>query len=203
MRTLPLLLLLLSCASSPSTDDVAELRAWMTGTFSSEAQSKQDPENFFPIRLVMLPIWTDRADGPWLYVEQATTAKPERPYRQRVYRLVRQDDGVIRSEVYALPGDPLAHAGRWDLPDVTPGQLKLRTGCSIFLTRQADGSYVGSTRGKGCESSIGDAAYATSEVTITAGLLTSWDRGWTEDDVQAWGATEGAYRFVKLSSARP
>ena len=72
-----------------------------------------------------------------------------------------------------------------------------RGGCSIFL--RADGpAFVGATRGEGCSSSLAGAAYATSEVTITRDVLTSWDRGFDAAGEQVWGATAGAYEFVRL-----
>jgi len=205
MRLLSAVVLLLSaCASGPQgANDLLELTTWMTGTFSSQAQAAEDPENFHEIRLVMVPVWTDRADGPWLYVEQASFEALDQPYRQRVYHLVEQPDGAIRSEVYALPGKPLEQAGRWTLPGVGPGDLKLRDGCAIYLLRDGSGPFRGATKGKGCSSKLGEAAYATSEAAITRDLLTSWDRGWTSTDEQAWGATKGPYRFVRTSSGTP
>lgn len=197
-----LLLVLAGCAmSGPEPDpELARLAEWMTGSFSSAAQAETQPDDYFDIRLEMAPIWTDRTDGPWLYVEQAAAEALDRPYRQRVYRLV-PDGDFIRSDVYLLPGDPLAFAGAWRTPEVftgtTPEELELRTGCSIWL-QDLGGVHVGATRGRSCESSLGDAAYATSEVTVTADRLTSWDRGFDEAGVQAWGATAGPYEFLRV-----
>jgi CpeT protein len=82
------------CQTKPtsldSRADLDRLVEGMTGTFSSAAQAAADPDNFFDIRLQMVPIWTDRAepDGArWLYVEQASAEALDRPYRQRVYRV--------------------------------------------------------------------------------------------------------------------
>lgn len=207
------LLLVTGCVSTGEHSKQAELdtlNKWMTGTFTSAAQSKEDPENFFPIRLVMMPIWTDRDDGPWLYVEQASETALERPYRQRVYRLQHDERGRLRSVVYTLPGDrkdALKHAACWKeetpLAGVTPDNLVLRKGCAIYLTTDEMGNYQGSTLGRGCGSSLGGAAYATSEVHIAPGLLTSWDRGYDSSDIQKWGAEKGPYRFVQISETVP
>lgn len=199
-----LLLLPLGCVTPAQEDGhheelIARLADWMTGSFSSSAQALSDPENFFDIRLEMVPIWQDRADGPWLYIEQAAGSALERPYRQRVYRLSAEGT-TIRSDVYTLPGDPLVYAGAWAEPSrfdaFGPEDLKLREGCSIFLESHGD-TYAGSTRGIGCTSSLGDAAYATSIVTIRPDALESWDRGFRADGQQAWGAEKGAYIFVR------
>ena len=45
--------------------------AWMTGAYSSAAQSAKDPQHFRSVTLHMAPIWTDRSDARWMYVEQA------------------------------------------------------------------------------------------------------------------------------------
>ena len=170
----------------------------MTGSFSSAQQAAED-ESYFDIRLFMVPIWESRSDGPWLYVEQSVATALERPYRQRVYNVVATGDGP-RSDVYELPGDPLLYAGAWRDPElfdaITPDSLKLREGCSIYL-RAIGKRFEGSTQGKGCSSSLGDAAYATSEVVLEKGVLTSWDRGFDADDQHVWGATAGPYVFVK------
>jgi hypothetical protein len=201
-------LCLAGCASAGSpSDDVGVLARWMTGTFDSTAQAASRPEDFRPIRLVMLPIWQDRDDGPWLYVEQAVVGAEERPYRQRVYRL--SIDGLegLRSDVYELPEDPAGFTAAWLDPGVfktcEPADLLPREGCAIHLRRRSDGAFVGETRGTGCTSRLAGAVYATSEVVITADLLSSWDRGFSGDNVQVWGAEKGPYEFRKLSSGAP
>jgi hypothetical protein len=185
----------------PPPANVQELASWMTGSFSSTEQAANDA-NFFDIRLHMTPIWSTRSDGPWLYVEQAAAAKLNEPYRQRVYRLVAQDDGTIESRVFTLPGDPLRFAGKWaapaDFETLKPEDLELRSGCSLYLRRTSDGAYVGSTQGQGCESSLRGAAYATSEARITESGMRTWDRGFDAQGQQVWGATTGGYEFRKV-----
>ena len=105
VRFVPALALALAlggCASTrPPQANAAErldtLAAWMSGIFTSEAQSKADAE-FRNVRLVMYPIWTDRTDGKWLYAEQAVVESLDKPYRQRVYHLM-----VPRLAVETIP----------------------------------------------------------------------------------------------------
>jgi CpeT protein len=197
-----LLALFTTCAnpqSSAQNPRLMELQDWMTGSFSSAAQAEAAPDDYDDIRLVMVPIWEDRADGPWLYVEQAAEESLDRPYRQRVYHLS-EGEGGPRSAIYTLPGDPLDFVAAWDKPELfaelTPADLSERSGCEIYLS-DLGGIYVGSTQGRGCSSSLGDAAYATSEVTISVNKLTSWDRGFDQEGNQAWGATAGPYIFLR------
>lgn len=191
-------------APAPAGGALAALLGDMTGSFSSLEQAKQDPDNYREIELHMVPIWTDRPDGPWLYVEQAAATARDKPYRQRVYRLEAAEAGVLISRVYTLPEDPLRWAGQWKvekpLADLKPEQLSERQGCEIELKRREDGSFVGSTRGRACPSDLRGASYATSEVTITHNVLESWDRGYDAEGKQVWGAEKGPYRFVKAAS---
>jgi glycosidase len=181
-------------------DNLDMLVRLMTGSFSSHAQAEADTD-YLDIRLEMVPIWTERSDGPWLYVEQAVASHRNRPYRQRVYHLVVGEGGRISSEVYALP-HPLRFAGAWAEPArvdmITPDSLEIRDGCAVVLKRTGLGVFEGGTVGTGCASGLRGARYATSEVRITPQELVSWDRGFDEEGNQVWGATKGGYIFKKL-----
>ena len=180
--------------------DLDRLVAWMIGAFSSSEQAAADSE-FRDVRLHMVPIWTGRVDGRWLYVEQAIATTVEAPYRQRVYRITERADATFESAVYKLPEDPLRWAGAWKthdpLSELDPSDLEPRTGCSIILAPTKDGAFEGSTIGNQCPSDLRGAAYATSEVRIESGRMVSWDRGFDEAGKQVWGATKGGYRFIK------
>ncbi len=200
--TAPILLAFAVSCAGPQLhehDEVAELGAWMTGVFDSSAQAETNPR-YFPVQLAVAPIWTGRDDGPWLYVEQGMMSALERPYRQRVYHLVDNGDGTLRSEVYALPDNPLVFVGAYREParfdELGPEDLLIRKGCAIALRREGD-TFVGSTHEKDCESSLRGATYATSEVVISAEKLTSWDRGYDASDTQVWGAVDGPYVFER------
>ncbi|MBL0340370.1 MAG: hypothetical protein IPP71_05250 [Bacteroidetes bacterium] len=77
-----------------SKQDFNELFSFMSGSFSSEVQSKNDTD-YFDIRLHMSPIWSDSKQESWLYVEQAMSSTLENPivsvstswYRRMMRRL--------------------------------------------------------------------------------------------------------------------
>jgi len=195
------------CATvEPLPNDVAELTRWMSGTFSSHTQSVERPGDFLDIRLVMVPIWRERDDGAWLYVEQAVATAAERPYRQRVYHLSQNADGSIVSEVFTLPGEALEFAGAWKRPEafakLAPGSLTPRHGCAITLRRNA-GRFEGSTSGSDCPSDLSGAKYATSEAFVRSQSIETWDRGYAENGEQVWGSKAGPYRFLKVSEQPP
>ena len=187
-----------------TTKDLLELRERMTGFFTSEQQSLSD-SGYFNIHLHMLPVWTNRTDGYWLYVEQAMATATQRPYRQRVYQLYQQDDTTLVSKVYEM-NTPLRFAGAWKNPALlealTADSLTARQGCAIFLRKDMDGKFRGSTPGNECLSSLRGATYATSEVVIEKNRMISWDRGWNQTDKQVWGAIKGGYEFVKQELLR-
>jgi hypothetical protein len=188
-------------AADPPDVDLGRLVSWMSGSFSSAEQAAADPEGYFDIRLRMVPIWTGRHDGPWLYVEQAAADQQDRPYRQRVYRLSQLAEDLFESRVYTVE-EPLRIVGAWRLEEplgeLGPLDLDERNGCAILMRWTGD-SFEGSTLGRLCESQLRGASYATSEVRITASELVSWDRGFDAAGVQVWGAKKGGYVFRRQS----
>jgi CpeT/CpcT family (DUF1001) len=196
--------------SIKSDKELAALAGMMTGAFSSEAQAAADAD-FFDIRLEIAPIWTDRTDAHWFYVEQAMAGRLSAPYRQRIYKLSRLGDARARtfqSEVFTLPEPALQFAGAardpGKLAAVTPELLSLRTGCAVVLTadrleRNQALSYAGGTVGTGCASDLRGATYATSKVTLDASGMISWDQGFNAEGTQVWGAQKGGYQFVKVA----
>ncbi|MEL6443010.1 MAG: chromophore lyase CpcT/CpeT [Bacteroidota bacterium] len=187
-------------AADPSSR-LDQLAAQLTGSFSSTAQAEAD-STYFDIRLQAAPIWTERSDGPWLYVEQAAASALSRPYRQRVYHLSARADGTLVSAVYELPGQALAYAGAWQTPTqfntLEPSQLVERTGCAVLLRPDQQDRFIGATHEDDCQSSLRGATYATSEVEIGPEGMTSWDRGYAADGTQVWGAVTGPYRFDRI-----
>ena len=183
-------------ASAPENAALTQLQRAMTGSFDSSAQARSD-ESYYNILLNMQPIWEDR--GYYLYVEQAVADAPERPYRQRVYRLEKRGRKFY-SHVYELP-DPEAFVGAYDAPErfanLTPAQLKERPGCAVILKREKGNIWRGETKDKDCKSTLRGATYAKSRVTITNSFVQSWDQGFNDADEQVWGATEGGYMFFK------
>jgi hypothetical protein len=191
-------LFLFSC--SRQADDLTTLAQYMTGSFSSEAQSKADT-NFYDIRLEMAHIWKDRTDGYWLYVEQAAATSLDKPYRQRIYQLTQVGDSLLKSTVYTFD-DPMQYVGAWKddnkLSALSPEKLQERDGCAIVLKSYAPGVFVGSTESLSCDSNLRGATYATSIVLINKDQIYSWDRGFDINGKQVWGATTGGYEFKKL-----
>lgn len=177
--------------------DLDRLVEYMTGSFSTAEQALKDPA-FYDIRLVMAPIWKARSDGRWLYVEQASASRMNKPYRQRVYHVTKVNDTTFRCDVYDIEGRE-RFAGKWSdtnfMMQLPPDSLISRDGCEIILYKVNDTLFEGGTSGDGCRTNYRDAHFRTSEVRVTPSMFYRWDRGYGEDNSQMWGATEGGYEF--------
>ncbi len=222
MRTLPnilgiflFLLTVMSCKEQAQTEPVSDeaqtvvepkdavldkLFTMMQGSFNSGKQAQAD-SSYFDISLHMAPIWPEQ--GNFLYVEQAVSANQDQPYRQRVYKLERMDDTRIGSIVYEIPNDSL-WIGKWKTPEafssLSPDDLEIRQGCTVFLQATADGGFSGSTNEMSCLSSLRGASYATSKVSVYADRIESWDQGFDAEGNQVWGAEKGGYVFDKADA---
>lgn len=198
---LAIVLVLAGCksgaSSTSSTGDMATLQAYMTGSFTSAAQAAKD-SSYYDISLHMVPIDLAVA-GNWLYVEQAVTAMPERPYRQRLYRLEAVGENEFLSHVYELT-EPKAAIGKWKSPEFFKGMgedaFREKPGCAVRLSWK-NGAFKGATGENTCHSQMRGASYATSKVTVEPKKIVSWDQGWNEDGEQVWGAEKGGYIFLK------
>jgi len=193
------LLLLLANQAVAASSDLSRLVHWMTGTFTTADQARGD-QNFRDVTLHIIPIWSDRTDGTWLYAEQALTDGLDHPYRQFIYQLTAPADGRLEVRLFDLP-DPIAVTGAWKNPallaTLTPANLVPQQGATLVLHGEPDGSFKGRTEGKGYPSTLRGASYATSELMVSEKLLTTWDRGYNANGSQVWGSIHGEYQFKR------
>jgi CpeT protein len=195
-----LVILVTAAFSTKEQEPFSLLRQYMSGSFSSELQSKNDSD-YFDIRLRMEPIWTSSENEFYLYVEQAMSTALEKPYRQRIYRVVKQSDDLFISYIYTVNA-PQRFTGKLGSDDVfntiTPDSLKVLEGCEVTLTYNRElMQFEGATADKTCPSTRSGATYTTSRVVIGAQGMNSWDQGWNDAGAQVWGATKGGYSFLK------
>ena len=197
-----LFFVLFSSCSAVAQNDFEILIDYMTGAFSSQKQAETD-SHFYDIRLHVVRIWPQRSDAAWLYVEQAAANALDAPYRQRIYKVRPRDDGKLQSDIFEIKR-PLRFAGNWRHPEafqsLTPDSLIERHGCAVILTRHPEGYFEGSTIDDQCISTHRGAAYATTDVKISATQMISWDRGFDDEGHQVWGSEHGGYIFDKLRS---
>jgi CpeT protein len=197
-----------NAVSAPSTEEQGGrrmsnfqfLRQCMIGDFSSALQAKTDSD-FFDIRLRMVPIWSADESTFYLYVEQAVASSLDKPYRQRIYKVTKDDNTHFTSYIYTV-SNPLRLAGKNAddalFTQLTPDSLTLKDGCEVKLEMDIQHmTFAGSTGDRTCPSDRSGAAWATSKVTIDETKMISWDQGWNTNGKQVWGAVKGGYIFLK------
>ena len=168
---------------------LSKLVNMMIGSYDSSEQAAND-ESYYDITLHMYPIWTQRSDAKYLYVEQSVTTNEAKPYRQRIYKIEDNADGSFSSYIYKIKHDSI-YIGKWK--DLTFFEsrgneiLELREGCEVILKADGAGGYSGSTIDNNCKSTLRGANYATSIVDIKPGEVKSWDQGFDDKGEQVWG----------------
>lgn len=175
---------------------VDRLYRFLKGRFDSEEQSRTNA-SYFHVQMnvceASVPALGDRV----LYLEQALASDLGSPYRQRLYVIeAGEEPDTAVSRIYTFGGEAGAVGACEDAAKLPTGAgAAEKVGCEVALSW--DGStFTGGTTGTDCPTSQGG-DYATSEVTLDAFTLTSWDRGFNNDGSQAWGAVEGGYEFVR------
>ena len=143
---LSLALLSTSCSTQAKKDaQLEELYSLMQGSFNSAEQAMTD-SSYFNISLHMYPIWEGK--NHFLYVEQSVSSMQDRPYRQRIYQLMRTSDSTITSFIYKIPNDSL-WIGAWKTPamfnELKPTDLVSLDGCEVVLKNDGKKRYKGST----------------------------------------------------------
>lgn len=198
-------LVVAGCAFLPghAEEERDRLRDWWIGTWSSQSE-----EGGLDVRLVVAQVWTSRWDGPWLYAEEALAARPDRPHRQRIYRLSLDpaETGTVVADVFEIPGDPRRFAGTWrdrePFSHLRPEDLVRREGCSLRFHSHV-GRFTGATQGTACRSERDGARYATCEMTVEPERIESWERGFDAGGRQVWGPVDGPDLYLRKSLYLP
>lgn len=205
-RLLPFFIVLISvysCKNETKAEvkedtELKELFSLMQGSFDSSIQAEVD-STYYNISLHMYPIWEDK--GNFLYVEQALTSTPNKPYRQRIYEVKRASDSSFSSAIYKLDSDSL-WIGKWQNPkafdSIALNDIALKEGCDVILKRIAPKQFMGKTGDNTCISTMRGASYARSEVEILEDKIISWDRGFDANGNYVWGAEKSGYIFNKI-----
>lgn len=196
-------LLLAACATTapPGEDEaLAMLVGFNTGLFTSAPQAARDSA-YQVVEFRAVRIWPERDDGHWVYTEQQIEGQPA-PYRQRIQRYFRDEQGQIRLRVYTVP-EVERFIGAWREPArldaVTPEVLTAELGCDNVYRQVEPGVFAGSTIDQDCRNTWRGAAYMRSISSVRAGGFTNWDRGFTLEGEHVWGPREGGYEFTKLA----
>ena len=194
-------LFVLACSESETTqqeldfDILAEFSAQLSGRFTSETQSQNNP-SYYAIQLHACPVDVPDLGSHVLYIEQALAENTSAPYRQRFYVLSNLGEGRVRSDIYTLENedDFIGLCKEDKIASFEASIATHKTGCHVELEWNGSG-FSGKTEEGTCPSDMNGASYATAKVETTPSQISSWDQGWDADGNQVWGAIEGAYIF--------
>lgn len=121
------------------------------GHFSNKRQVEQDPlitekEQEF----VVVPIFRDRPNEFWVYLEYFSPSVPEVPFEQRVQEYVRINRDTVLVRIYHLK-NPEKYLNAWCKPDnnilskLSKDELILNEGCNFVFGRDKEDKYVFNT----------------------------------------------------------
>jgi CpeT protein len=128
------------------SENTTLLKQWLAGTHRSTNDVIQG--RAVNIGLQILPIWQDRIDGEWLYIESNIINSPNKPFRQRILQLVATPNGLIRLYSYTIPRAS-DFAGAYYFPQVlaslTQSQLSISNNCELLIELKVTSTFVGET----------------------------------------------------------
>lgn len=179
-----------------------QLAEWMEGSFSNREQAESDT-SFFDAQLHVKRIWTKRKDEYWFYLEQSIVKFPERPFRQKVLRILRKNTDTIECKMFEIE-HAINFAGEWKknnpLQSLAPDSLFERIGCGVsFVWNEEKKVYVSSSKKNTCIGDLSAATYSTNDLTVQQNIFTYWDRGWNTKGGIAWGSINGGYIFKRTT----
>lgn len=188
---------------------LVNLGNYLAGEFDNREQALGEPIWFVHLRLWQRPVGLFSDDSITLFAEQANIVNLDRPYRQRILRLMPAPDSETGLYVqYYMPKNPSALVGAGRHPELlktlTPQQLELLPGCVLSVSQKtvAPNSYqfTASPLPDTCctFSYLGNTVQVSLGFAVTETELHTYDKGIDQETGNAtWGAIVGPYRYTK------
>jgi len=180
------------------SENTALLKQWLVGVHRSTNDVIQGRE--VNIGLQVLPIWQDRIDGEWLYVEGRVIDSPRKPFRQRILQLVATPNGLIRLYSYSIPRAS-DFAGAYYSPQVltslTQSQLSISNNCELLIELKVTNTFVGETDAASCMMKSG-IPFMTSFFAVSAVNISFLDGGYDKFDKLVSGRLDVPVTFLKM-----
>ncbi len=126
------------------SNDYVKLAKWITGIYYNSTNE---------IHLIMHPIWENRNDGFWIYMEQSFTEN-KKPIIQHIYQLIELRDGLYEIAVFEIPLESRfieCWKNENPLKALNPDSLIQKTDCSIIIKRKCQLIFEGNTIGNNCK----------------------------------------------------
>lgn len=185
------------------------LAQYLAGEFENQHQAMTDPVWFVHLRLWQRPVPLFPPDSLTLFAEQANVLTLDRPYRQRLMRLMPNsaEPSTIQVQYYSFHNsDRFVGAGQdpQRLQDITLDQIEILTGCQLEVTLTNTASQSLRFRAESppdrrcCFRYQGQLRYVSLGFEVSSEELLSYDKGIDPETGQAlWGAMMGAYHYRK------
>lgn len=184
------------------------LGTYLAGEFDNQQQALAEPVWYVHLRLWQRPVELFTEDSITLFAEQANIVNLDRPYRQRILRLMPSQSEASLQVQYYMPKNPSALIGAGRDPNLlktlTPDQLELLPGCSLQVTQQevAVNQYkfiaTPPTDTRCTFTYQGNLVQVALGFEITQTELHTYDKGIDQVIVKAtWGAIVGPYCYTK------
>jgi hypothetical protein len=195
-----------SMAFSPQ---LLSLGNYLAGVFDNQQQALAEPAWYVHLRLWHTPIALFPEDSLTLFAEQANIVNLDRPYRQRIMRLMEVADANVPLKVqYYMLKDPIAFIGAGRNPsllnNLTPDQLELLPSCVLYVSSQilAFNCYqfvATPPPDTVCSFTYGgNTVHVSLGFEVTEGSFLSYDKGIDSRTRKAtWGAILGPYCYKK------
>lgn len=191
-----------------------QLGQCLSGVFQNRQQALAEPAWFVHIRLWSHPIPIFEEDSLTFFIEQASAAYSQPPYRQRVLR-VRPYGGDLTAEYYAL-NDPQFFQGATQEPErlkeVRPECLQSLSGSRLKVTAFAQSDVTRFEarhyEGERCQFTVNGEekwvalafdAIAPTNRNDNKAAFWMYDKGIDpETGKTTWGATNGPFKLLKI-----
>ena len=193
-------ILVASCDEVRNRDsEIEEFTNAITGTFSSEDQSKKEV-GYTNLTLVNTPIWEDRP-GYWIYSENFLTDEPNKVFLQRIINIERIDSITLKTTRYALK-KPDTYKNAWKNTDIfytiNKEDLIPKTGCEMYYSKKTSTIYHGQSKPKSCLSELENVAFIMSNIILSEDKISVWVKGYNDSGKQIWGKIKGPYKYIRL-----
>lgn len=187
--------------AGPVVDRFADL---LLGTFDSSAQAIDD-SNYLDVTVrhctvTVTDLPPELSAGRFLALRQSVSTDAN-PYRVRILRIATgETPEIVKTSSYATQAgvDISGLCFKPESERVISFKQLAEEKCATEARVQDDG-FIGGTTGNGCPSSRAGAVRMTSELTLNAQGMTTWDRGWNAAGELAWGPETGPYRFERVA----
>lgn len=173
-----------------TTEDLHRYVEWIQGTFSSKAQSQEQPY-FGHVEITQTLIYSHQ-EKYWIHIRQGNYNEP--PYRERVYKVYLLNDTTIVSKTYQING--IYQVLEPDSLDFT--ELRYMEGCDSYIHKGLYQNFYGNIREGTCLGSFAGADYTTSSFMVYENMIVSLEQGWTFEQEQRWGPSRGYYYFRRI-----